>query len=248
MAFTANWFQSAFQSEYAEVYQHRDLAQVAREVRFAKGALEIGPDDRILDLACGEGRHSRILIEEGFDVCGCDYSLDLLRKAHSSSSDGFARHIHWCDMRSLPYPNSTFDRVLNFFTSFGYFESDSENQDVLVEVRRVLRQGGLFLLDFFNVPRVRKELRPFTEREINGLRIRERRAFVASTRRLEKKVWIAGEGIERSYTESVRAYNQAELTNLLIKVGFKVNEYSGNFAADRYSERSERLIIVAEAS
>lgn len=247
MAFSQDWYRTAFQSEYQKVYIHRDIRQVAIEVEFAKFALTLTSQDRILDLACGAGRHSAVFAKQGFDVCGCDYSLDLIRSAHERTPSGFANYIQWCDMRTLPYPDATFDCVVNFFTSFGYFESDDENMQVLGEIRRVIKPAGRFMLDFFNVVRVIKDLKPLTEREVEGVFIREERVFAAETKRLEKKVWLSGKGIDKTYTESVRAYTLPELSELLSRTGFRIYQTYGSFSAEPYCEAAPRLLIVAEA-
>ena len=65
--------------------------------------------------------------------------------------------------------------VLNLFTSFGYFVEDRDNERVLAEIRRVLKPGGRFLIDFLNRPAVLRSLVPVSEREEDGVKIREER-------------------------------------------------------------------------
>ena len=146
------WYKEWFGEEYLELYSHRDEGEAQRHVEFVAGLFDAEPQ-AILDLACGAGRHTAALRQRGFRTLGIDLSKTLL--AQDPALPKVAG-----DMRCLPFRGSTFDWVLNFFTSFGYFETEEENRRVLFEVERVLMPGGRFLIDLFNRERVLENLEP----------------------------------------------------------------------------------------
>ncbi len=125
------WYKEWFGEDYLELYSHRDESEAEEHVGFVERHLA-GPKPRaVLDLACGAGRHTAALRRRGYRTLGVDLSLTLLVRA-----EGLPRVAG--DMRRLPFAAESFDWVLNFFTSFGYFESERENFQVLEEAVRVL--------------------------------------------------------------------------------------------------------------
>src|SRR5207237_6807952 len=111
---------------------------------FVVSALELAPGARVLDLACGHGRHSARLARRGFDVTGLDVSASSLELARET--EPAAEYVEG-DMRELPFEDASFDAAINLFTAFGYFDDEAADQRVLHEVARVLRSGASFLLD-----------------------------------------------------------------------------------------------------
>jgi SAM-dependent methyltransferase len=147
----SQWFSQAFDTDYLERYAHRDEEEARLGCRLALEATGLQQPARVLDLACGAGRHLEALARLGFEVTGGDLSLPLLRYVCRRAPQGkFVPRVARLDMRRLPFPSATFAMVVNFFTAFGYFEKDEENFGVFGEVRRVLRPGGWFVFDFLN--------------------------------------------------------------------------------------------------
>src|SRR5262245_26487593 len=108
------WYKEWFGEEYLELYSHRDESEAEAHVDFVERHLG-GPRPRaVLDLACGAGRHTAALRRRGYRTLGIDLSLTLLARIEPPRVAG--------DMRRLPFADGSFDWVLNFFTSFGYFE------------------------------------------------------------------------------------------------------------------------------
>jgi len=99
---------------------------------------------KMLDLACGVGRHHRYLRENGLEVYGIDSNEELIRLAKERNR-GYEDFYKIEDMRKITYMEE-FDIVLNWFTSFGYF-SDEENRLVLRNIYRALRHDGILILD-----------------------------------------------------------------------------------------------------
>ena len=231
------WYQEWFGEKYLELYAHRDVAEAERQVDFF--AARVG-DERpraILDLACGAGRHTDALRRRGFRAVGTDLSLILLAQAR-----GLERVRG--DMRRLPFASGAFDWVLNFFTSFGYFERERQNFEVLEEIQRVLIPGGRFLIDLFNRERVISRLVPSEVQERDGLRVEIERWFDPDSERVNKKIRLIDGGREQEFLESVRAYREEEVVIGLKWAGLQATAVYGDFDGEDFSSDSERLIVV----
>ena len=143
-----NWFASWFDSpHYHILYKNRDFKEAEFFLQNLTEYLKPKPENKILDLACGAGRHSIFLNNLGYNVTGVDLSPNSIKTASESSKERLNFDVH--DMREI-YKENSFDFVLNMFTSFGYFESDEENVKMLNSVEKTLKPNGTFVLDFFN--------------------------------------------------------------------------------------------------
>src|SRR5687768_2760270 len=106
--------------------------------------LNLPEDAKILDLACGKGRHSIYLNQLGYDVTGADLSENSIEEAAESANDTLHFVVH--DMRE-PFEDK-FDAIFNLFTSFGYFENDSDNILTLKAISESLNEYGFGVIDF----------------------------------------------------------------------------------------------------
>ena len=232
------WYREWFGEDYLELYSHRDRSEAERQADFVEKHLGCLGPHAVLDLACGAGRHTDVLRDRGYRVLGVDLSITLL--AQRPDLPRVAG-----DMRELPFAGGAFDWVLNFFTSFGYFEEERENFRVLEEIVRVLSPGGCFLIDLMNPEPVIENLRPREAYTTDGRRVEIERWYDPGAKRVNKRIRITtGEGPERSFLESVRAYRLDEVVNGLQWAGLRLDGTFGNFYGDPYSSDSERLILV----
>ena len=233
------WYKEWFGDEYLELYSHRDAQEAEEHVAFVSAHLtRNGPPSAILDLACGAGRHTAALRRHGYRALGTDLSVTLL--AHGRDLPRVAG-----DMRRLPFRAASFDWVLNFFTSFGYFESERENFHVLEEVVRVLTPGGRFLIDLLSADWTLRHLEPRSVESLHGRRIEIERWYDPARRRLNKRIKIeTPHGSRRTFLESVRLYRQEEVTIGLRWAGLEVDALFGDFHGELYSDDSQRLILV----
>ena len=236
------WYANWFNETYSHIYAHRDRLAANREAAFALTLLGGPPAGPVLDLCCGDGRHSHALVHAGCHVVGLDLSLPLLQIAsETAKKERSLLRLVRGDMRHLPFPES-FDAVFNFFTSFGYFEDD-ENQDVLREIARVLVPGGRFLLDYLNPEVVIRDLVPESERETPLGRLVERRRYDAERGRIEKDLFLhRGDAVER-YHESVRAYSYEEMLSHLAVVGLCPEKVFGTLDGQPYEPTSPRMVL-----
>ena len=233
------WYKEWFGQEYLDLYAHRDSDEAEQHVDFVVRHLEGPAPRRVLDLACGAGRHTAALLRRGYPAVGVYLSLTLL--AHPPRQPGSVAG----DMRCLPFRDASFDWVLNFFTSFGYFERERENFRVLEEIVRLLSPGGRFLIDFLNRERVIQELEERETQVVDGREVHIERWYEPSTRRIQKRMRLVTPGRSpATYLESVRAYDRDEVTIGARWAGLEVDALYGNFDGDPYHRDSERLILV----
>ena len=134
--FSLNWFQEWFNHPlYLKVYSHRDheeAVQCIRTILSLSGLDEKKPASlSVLDIACGAGRHALELARLGYKVTGNDLSPFLLEEARKAAlKSNLPLKLTCCDMRHIP-PYGNYDRVVQLFTSFGYFERKEYDQVVL---------------------------------------------------------------------------------------------------------------------
>lgn len=232
------WYKEWFGAEYLELYAHRNRGEAETHVDFVERVLGGNRRGAVLDLACGAGRHTEILRQRGFRALGFDLSLTLLTQApHLPRVAG--------DMCCLPFSDSTFSQVLNFFTSFGYFESEEENFRVLEEIARILEPGGGFLIDLFNRKRVVANLVEREQRDLKGYTAEIQRWFDASTQRVNKRIRVhSPDHPVQTFVESVRAYEQEEVLSGLEQAGLEVGALFGGFEGEDFTSDSDRLILV----
>ena len=239
-----SWFKDWFGKEYLEVYAHRSESQAEAEIAFIEKLSGLTPEDLILDIACGAGRHSAVLKRKGYNVIAADLSPELLIELRNQYKDLHLPIVQH-DMRSLPFRDGSFNVVLSLFTSFGYFETDKEQLGVLKQVQRVLKEGGAFVLDYLNKSEVITNLKAESRREVSGSDVHEKRCFNQETQRIEKEILITKDKQTKVFKESVRAYDLDELKSLFNEAGLRIESVYGDFAGGEYSETSRRTIICA---
>ena len=231
----ADWFEHWFGDEYLRLYPHRDESDAAEAIDLVAAHMEGRPVNSVLDLACGAGRHARLLCDRWWTV-GLDLSPALLRVARRESPD--APYVR-ADMRELPFASESFDLAVNLFTSFGYFDDDREHAQVLKCVARVTKRGGTFVLDFLNPEEVRRNLVPRDERVVGGATVEQFRRISSDRKYVEKTIRVRG----KEYLERVRLLSAPELEEMLVAAGFDVVERAGDYTGGSWSEDSPRTIL-----
>ena len=232
------WFESWFGKEYVALYPHRDEAEAEDAVDLIETPIGHVEVRRVLDLACGAGRHSRVLAKRWW-TAGLDLSETLLRLAKEEGPDE-GEYVRG-DMRVLPFQDDAFDLVVNLFTSFGYFQDDASHIEVVQEVARVTSPGGMFVLDFLNTRHLRETLVPYDEREIGGKVVEQRREISEDGRFVIKHICIRNES--REFTERVRLFNPDELRDMMEDAGFFITSTYGNYDGSLVTPSSPRAII-----
>jgi SAM-dependent methyltransferase len=186
------------------------------EVDTVVAILQIVPGMKILDLACGFGRHSNRLAVRDCDVTGVDLMAGFLDIARSQAPATGAQYVQG-DMRELDI-DSAFDRVVLLFSSFGYFE-DQENEGVLARMARALRPEGRLLIDLINRDALLKTL-PATEVIEKGTDLLINRcSFDMLSGRFHNRRIVIRDGIRKDKPYSTRVYNANEITRMVADAG-----------------------------
>jgi len=237
------WFERSFGEDYVLVYQHRDEKAADEEIANLLARLPIKKSGKVLDLCCGNGRHSRALARRGYEVVGVDLSAVLLKLAEEQNHYPNLRFVR-CDMRDLPFQEE-FDIVVNLFTSFGYFASDEENEKVVGNMAKALKTGGELAIDYLNPAYVRKNLVPHSTKQIKGLTIEEKRWIEDDF--VNKRIIIrTRDGEQREYLERVRLFQVEQMVAMLEEKGFGQIEVFGDYQFQPYRDAdSPRMIFYA---
>lgn len=243
---TPDWYRRWFGEEYLALYPHRDAEEARQAVDLvlrSLGSIE-GP---ILDVACGAGRHMREFAGRGIPAIGLDLSITLLREGKAAERDLM---LTQADMRSLPFADGSFAVVVNFFTSFGYFAQPEEDEIVLNEIRRVLRPGGRFMLDFLNAERVRNHLVSKDTRYVDGRLVTQKRRLEDDGKVVVKEIRMSeGELDERPITfyERVRLYSPEELSTMLRMACLEPTKTFGDYSGGPACSDCPRYILMGHA-
>lgn len=219
------WFESWFDSPYYHIlYDHRDHMEARRFIRQLMNRIHLRDTDRVLDLACGAGRHAAYLAEFAGEAIGVDLSENSILKARERwNADNLEFYVH--DMRH-PFRINYFDYIFNFFTSFGYFRRIQDNLRVLRSVRKGLKPGGMFLIDYMNAEKAVRNLVGREEIEKQGISFYIRREVTDG--RILKHIKFDAEGKVFSFTESVQAFTMEDFRRMAGQSGFEAVEEFGD--------------------
>jgi len=240
------WYVRYYRERFLEEYEPFDGAATEAQVGFVERVLRLSPPARILDLACGLGRHSRPLAQRGHEVVGLDLNEAFLRAGRAMGQG----EVSWgCgDMRRPPFPADCFDAVICLWNSFGYFD-DAGNSQVVQEIARLLAPGGGLLLDIPN--------RDFllTQGVLGQDWSREGETYVLRSRRLNpltsvlhnETLILGSDASCRRYEMRIRCYTFPEVQELLAEAGLEVEPpvYGGYDPLEKLSLDSYQMIVVA---
>ncbi len=237
-----DWFVSWFDTEYYHIlYRSRNDDEAEKFIDNLLRYLELPTKTRVLDLACGKGRHSKTMAQKGMEVVGADLSENSINAARLYENENLRFVVQ--DMR-LPL-HEKFDAVFNLFTSFGYFDDLGDNRKVIEAVNKMLHTNGYFVIDFMNAYRVVKHLVASEIKEIDGIRFEIERSF--NGHHIFKNIRFSDKGKNYHFTERVQYLSEDDFRNLLLQNGFSIQDTFGDFELNPFDpETSDRLIIIAK--
>lgn len=231
------WFDSPF---YHILYKNRDYKEAQQFIDNIILKLEIDYG-KILDLACGKGRHAHYFAEKGFDTIGIDLSKNSIEYANTMYQlPNLEFYVH--DMREV-FRINYFNYIVNLFTSIGYFNNIKENENVMESCYKMLCNDGYLLIDFMNTEKVINNLVKREEKEIDDIHFYIRRKVEDG--KIIKHIKVEKEKNIYIYREEVQALMPLHFHQMANKAGFKIVQEFGNYQLDKYnSKTSDRYIIL----
>jgi len=244
-----SWFEEWFSNEfYLKLYQHRDEEDARWIINLIQRTLDIKTKSKVLDVACGSGRHSIELARRGFDVTGFDLSDYLIKEANICLKESPEKNLkvkfYKRDMRDFYFGNS-FDMAVNIFTSFGYFDTDRENFKVIENVAKSLKRKGYFVFDFLNKVHLINNLVPYSRKKFGNI-------SVVIHRKIEndfvmKEIVLKNGSKKRKFKEILKLYSPDEFEKTFKFYGLKIKKTFGDYFGNEFNEnKSARLVVFSQ--
>jgi SAM-dependent methyltransferase len=243
------WFEDdSFWETFGPVlFTEERIKGAVAEVDALLALMDLAPGAHVLDLPCGVGRHALEFARRGFRVTAVDRTTRYLDAAKKrAAQEGLAIEFTQSDMRVFERPNS-FDGAINLFTSFGYFEDESDDLMVARNLASSLKPGARLVVDMNGKEVLAGKFRGKDWRhQPDGSLWFEEVKVVGAWERTETR-WTLIRGSARSEGNfSLRLYSGTELAALLLRSGFGEAAIYGNLAARPYDQDAERLVAVAK--
>jgi SAM-dependent methyltransferase len=235
------WFASWFDTHYYHMlYKYRDDTEARTFIDALFETLKPEPNHKILDLACGRGRHAIYMNKKGFDVTGYDLSGDSISFAHYFENERLRFDVR--DMRE-DLGTEEFDWVFNLFTSFGYFENDEDEGAAMRAIARCLKPGGKLVIDFMNAEKVAENLVPEEVKMVQDITFNIRRYI--DDNQIVKEINFEADDRTWRFEERVKKYSRTDFKELFSTVGLVPLAYFGGQMMEPFdSKNSDRLILV----
>lgn len=237
---TKNWFASWFDSPYYHIlYKDRNYREAQIFMDNITHYLNLPEKAKVLDLACGKGRHAIYLNQLGFDVVGADLSENSITEANKNANETLHFVVH--DKRE-PY-DEKFDAIFNLFTSFGYFEDEEDNIKTLVAIKDSLSEYGFAVIDFMNAHQVVANLVPEEIKTIDAIEFHIKRYELDGF--IIKEIDFEDKNEKYHFTEKVRAYTLEDFQRMMDDAGIYLLDTFGDYKLKKFHKNtSERLIMI----
>jgi len=238
-----DWFKAWFNTPYYHIlYKNRNDEEARTFIENVTKFIEIPAQAKVMDLACGKGRHSVTLNQLGYDVVGLDLSDESIAYAKQFENEHLHFDVH--DMREI-YQENGFDAIFNLFTSFGYFDKDEENAQVFEAIKKQLKPNGILVFDYLNAEKIVKNLVPYEEKEIDGILFKITKSITAKNF-IKKEIDFTADGQDWHFEEYVKVLYKKDFDEMIEKAGFKTQQVFGNYQLGSFfnDSSSDRLIYI----
>ena len=235
-----SWYASWFDTPYYHLlYKERNQTEAQMFMDNLTNYLNISEGSKILDLACGKGRHSKYLNSIGYNVTGVDLSINSIAFAKKFENENLHFDVH---NMCKPY-NEKFDAIFNLFTSFGYFNKEENNLNTIKAIKADLNEFGFGVIDFMNSQHIIDNLVPENKKKVEGITFHQKR-YVKDDY-IFKDINFTAEGKEFSFQERVRAFTLQDFEYLFEKADVHLLDIFGDYKLNGFDEKnSERLIMI----
>jgi len=250
------WYKKWFNTqEYLDLYKHRDNTDAIKIINLLFKNIYLKKGAKVLDLACGNGRHSVLFAKKGYNVTGIDLSKYLISRANEKRETDYHKYKQMLsfeigDMRNIARLKE-FDLIVNLFSSFGYFNNRIDNEKVIKSIARALKPKGYFLFDFLNKDYLIKNLVPYSIKK-------EKDKIIVQIRNIadgfvEKNILIIKNNPKKEkcpvlnrYMEKIKLYSLEDFKIMYSRFGLKFIKIFGDYEGKNFiKNKSERLIILA---
>jgi SAM-dependent methyltransferase len=238
-----SWFTSWFDTNfYHQLYAHRNDREAMHFIDNLLPILQPSTNAKMLDLGCGAGRHSKYLASKGYHVTGLDLAGSSIRQAQRHRVDNLQFYQH--DMRNA-FGKNYFDYVLNFFTSFGYFDTEAEHTSVIQNISHSLKPGGIVMMDYINVAYASQHIVASEEKNIDGVKYYIARWM--DEKHFFKKITIDLQAAHPfHFTEKVAKFQAPDFGKMFAANGLELQVTYGDYELNAFDvDQSPRLILIA---
>ncbi len=243
----SNWYEHFFHGVVLDVWRKAVPPEQTRaEVEFLEKTLELAAGARLLDVPCGNGRHSLELVARGYRTTGVDIAEEFIREAQAhAAKSALQAEFLLGDMRNLPWP-SEFDGAFCFGNSFGYLEHAGTAQ-FLSALSRTLKPGGRFVLETgIAAESILPKLQERGWVKLDDIFFLSARRYEAAESRLHIQYTFVRDGKQEIREASQHVYTAAEIQRLLGQAGLSTLALYSSLDQQPYQIGSPRLILVAE--
>ena len=239
MSWFTNWFDSPY---YHTLYKNRDEKEAQVFIDNLIDYLQIHKGSKLIDIACGKGRHAKYFNKKGMEVVGVDLSQNSINTAKKDENKNLQFSVH--DMREN-YQENSFDVVTNLFTSYGYFENNKDEQKAINAMANNLKKEGILIIDFMNAKKVIANLVLKEQKTINNIQFDITRQVKDGF--ILKDIRIIEGKEQQQFQEKVKAITLADYSEFITNAGLKIIDIFGNYKLDNFDEKiSDRLILICK--
>lgn len=239
------WFETWFDTPYYHIlYKDRDFAEAENFITLLINYLNISKDSKIIDLACGKGRHSVFLNKMGYEVLGVDLSQKSIEHNKKFETSTLNFEVH--DMRNEllnTVLSKKADAVFNLFTSFGYFEDPEDDRKVFQSISNILKENGYFVLDFLNAKWVENTLLESETSTKSGIDFNIKKKI--EDQHIVKDITFHDYGKDFHFFEKVKLHTLEEINEYALEFGFERTQIFGDYELNEFDiENSPRCINI----
>lgn len=240
---TMAWFETWFDTPYYHIlYNDRNYEEAENFINLLVKELQLSPPAKIIDLACGKGRHSIFLNKMGFEVLGVDLSKQSIFHNKEFENPTLKFGVH--DMRNPIIPlvsAEKVDAVFNLFTSFGYFEDPEDDKKVFRSISESLNDDGFFVLDFLNAKWVENTLVPTEKFTKGGIDFHIKKKI--EDEHVIKDIVFSQNGKEFHFFEKVKLHTLEKIGEYAAEFGFERQAVFGDYHLNDFEENTSPRCI-----